>query len=180
MTCSATNCARRVIARQMCTQHYQRWKRQNPGATAPTDWGVPAIDRLLKRVVVDDESGCWVYQGQRCAGYARLRDDSGRKVFGHRLAWEHFRGPIPDGLTFDHLCENRPCVNPGHGELVSLLENVQRATKGMGVANRAKTHCPQGHPYTVGNLVASAPGRVCRECRNETNRRYRQRKAAQA
>ena len=135
-----------------------------------------AIDRLLAKVRIDDD-GCWIYEGALCKGYARLRGDDRKKVFGHRLAWEHFIGPIPDGLTYDHLCEIRACVNPGHGELVPMLVNIRRASRGMATVNRAKSSCPQGHSLAGDNLVKSAPGRVCRECRKETNRRYRARRA---
>ena len=141
-----------------------------------------AIDRLLGRCV-ETPNGCWQYTGPTDRkGYVRLRrgDRQPGKVFGHRLTWEFFRGPIPDGLSFDHLCENTSCVNPWHGDLVPILVNIRRATRGTAVANRAKTHCPQGHAYTPDNLVASGRGRVCRACRNETNKRYRLRKKAAA
>ena len=154
-----------------------RWCKKCQRASCGHESRYPAaIDRLLAKVRVNGD-GCWIYQGALCNGYARLRGDSRRKVFGHRLAWEHFVGPITDGLTYDHLCEVRACVNPGHGELVPMLVNIRRASRGMATANRAKTHCPLGHPLSGDNLVPSAPGRVCRECRKETNRRYRARRA---
>ncbi|HHX48340.1 MAG TPA: hypothetical protein GX718_13405 [Brevibacterium sp.] len=130
---------------------------------------------------IETESGCWEYQGSLTNGYARLRGDGGRrKVFGHRLAWESLRGPIPEELTYDHLCQNRACVNPWHGELVPMLTNIRRATRGMAHLNRHKQACPQGHPLESDNLVRSAKGRICRTCRNETNKRYRSRKKMEA
>jgi hypothetical protein len=48
----------------------------------------------------------------------------------HRVAYRLTVGEIPDGLTVDHLCRNRMCVNPDHMELVTLAENGRRgATK---------------------------------------------------
>lgn len=39
-------------------------------------------------------------------------------------------------------------------------------------ANRAKTHCPQGHPYEGDNLTTlTGGGRGCRTCQRETQRR---------
>ena len=52
--------------------------------------------------------------------------------------------------------------------------------KGQGSNMRAKTHCPQGHPYEGDNLSIDARGgRNCRICRQafglERKRRYRER-----
>lgn len=139
----------------------------------------PAIDRILARC--EEHDGCWVYQGPTDRkGYVRLRENGGGKVFGHRATYEFFIGAIPDGMTFDHLCENTSCVNPWHGDLVPSLVNIRRASRGMAATNRNKTACPKGHPLTGDNLVPSAPGRICRECRKETNRRYRARRAGKA
>lgn len=139
-----------------------------------------ALERLLSRCV--EVADCWIYTWPTDnKGYSRLRGDEKAKVFGHRFAWRELRGEIPDGLTYDHLCQNPPCVNPWHGDLVPDLVNIRRATRGMGYVNRSKTHCPASHPLIEGNLVASIPGRrICRICRNETNRRYRARKKAVA
>ena len=35
-------------------------------------------------------------------------------------------GNIEHGMTIDHLCSNRRCVNPTHLELVSQTENLRR------------------------------------------------------
>jgi hypothetical protein len=140
----------------------------------------PAINRLLAPCV-EDENGCWVRHVARSPkGYTRLRVN-GRKVAAHRFAWEFFRGEIPDGLTFDHLCKNPPCVNPWHGELVTALVNSLRSG-GTGAANRVKTHCPQGHPLSGENLRYSSRGRgrVCRICRAESDKRYRERQKVAA
>lgn len=32
----------------------------------------------------------------------------------HRVSWELFRGPIPEGKLVLHGCRNRDCVNPDH------------------------------------------------------------------
>lgn len=43
--------------------------------------------------------------------------------------------------------------------------------------NSAKTHCPQGHPLSKGNLIRLKSGRRrCRNCHRETQARYRARK----
>lgn len=50
----------------------------------------------------------------------------GRITLVHRLAYEVHVGPIPAGLTIDHLCGNRRCVEPAHLTLATLQENVAR------------------------------------------------------
>ncbi|MGH9151353.1 MAG: HNH endonuclease [Acidimicrobiales bacterium] len=32
----------------------------------------------------------------------------------------------PEGLTLDHLCRDRRCVNPAHLEPVTVAENLRR------------------------------------------------------
>lgn len=65
----------------------------------------------------------------------------------HRMAYEHFKGPIPDGLYIDHLCRVRCCVNPDHLEAVSNRENILRGV-GAGAIHARQKSCPLGHPYT--------------------------------
>src|SRR5690606_41377855 len=48
-------------------------------------------------------------------------------TYAHRVAWELLMGPIPEGLTIDHLCHNKLCVNPDHLEPVTFGENASRA-----------------------------------------------------
>ena len=139
------------------------------------------LDRLLSQCIVDGE--CWTFTGPLDKrGYSRLRGVGGRKVMGHRLSYEFFIAPIPEGLTFDHLCHNTSCVNPWHGDLVPLRENTIRQVAGAGYENRLKTHCPVGHPLSGENVryASKGEGRVCRTCRAESSRKYRMKRQAAA
>lgn len=112
---------------------------------------------------------CWLWTGGiHKNGYASFRV-AGVRTMAHRWAYEHFVGPIPDGLQIDHLCRVRHCVNPSHMEPVTPRENTNRSP----LARVHRTHCPEGHPYDEANTYYEAASgcRRCRICRS------RQRKA---
>ena len=80
-----------------------------------------------------------------------------------------------DGLEIDHLCRRRGCAQPLHLEPVTGLENMRRGI--VGRVNRAKTHCPQGHPYDEANTHQSRSGRRnCRACARDRATRARERR----
>ncbi len=123
------------------------------------------VDRFWANIQVEPNTGCWLWSGWVTdKGYARFRD-CGQKVRVHRWAYEHFRGPIPDGLVIDHLCNTPSCVNPAHLEPKTSRENILRG-HGATAVHARKTHCPQGHPYDEENTYRPPNGqRKCRGCR---------------
>lgn len=84
---------------------------------------VSFTDRLMSRFTRDAESGCWLWSGTLTwGGYGQI-SRHGTNVVAHRAMWEHLRGPIPEGLVIDHVCNTRSCVNPEHMEIVTYSEN---------------------------------------------------------
>lgn len=119
--------------------------------------GLPPLDperrfwRTVDRRGVDE---CWLWLGTlNSHGYGRY----GRRM-AHRMAYEFLVGPIPEGLTLDHLCRTPRCVNPAHLEPVTHQENIRR-----GYAVLRPT-CPRGHEY---DGTTSTGTRRCLRCHRE-------------
>lgn len=83
--------------------------------------------------------GCWEWNRYRNEhGYGRLNKAGQRTMYAHRWAYELLVGPIPVGLTIDHLCLNPACVNPEHLEPVTLSENRRRANSHVDYATAGR------------------------------------------
>ena len=107
-------------------------------------------------------------------GYAQIGwAESGRTymVLAHRAAWEYVNGPVPVGMTLDHTCKTRRCVNPHHMRVLTNYENARR-TSGR---DWPLGQCVNGHPQSETMRIPSGK-RVCRLCRKEWRRRYEERK----
>lgn len=106
---------------------------------------------------------CWEWYGSRNrGGYGRSgKQRRGGAYLAHRWVYESLAGPIPEGMTLDHLCCNPGCVNPEHLEVVTSSENTLRNGK------RGQTHCLRGHLFDVANTRVSydTKGRAHRSCR---------------
>jgi hypothetical protein len=95
-----------------------------------------------------------------------------RHVQAQVVMWEAVNGPVPDGLILDHLCCTKACYEPAHLEPVTRRENTMRCPTAPAAINAAKTHCPQGHDYDVGNTYVDKRGkRYCRRCQRDRDRR---------
>ncbi len=135
-TCSAQQCERPHHARGWCQAHYSRirWRQREP-VVRPA---LPTIAERLWSKALADGTGCWIWQGSKSGGYGALRVGGrgvhgGRMLRAHRIAYELVKGPIPKGLTIDHLCRVRACINPDHMEPVTMTENTLR---GRGITSR--------------------------------------------
>lgn len=70
-------------------------------------------------------TGCHEWQDAKSKlGYGRLKV-AGKPVIAHRHAYELVHGPIPDGLSVMHSCDNRSCVNPEHLSIGSHQQNMR-------------------------------------------------------
>lgn len=166
--CSVDGCAKlRSQRRQYCSMHYYRLRRHGSLANP-----VPSeAERYWAKVEKTDS--CWLWTGTdngRGYGFFPI---GGRYVQAHRYAYTIAKGEIPDGLTIDHLCRVRNCVNPDHLEAVTHKENIRRMQDATGTG-WVVTHCPVGHEYLPENTYIDPKGsRCCKACRVENTRRWR-------
>lgn len=130
---------------------------------------------------VDKSGECWIWTAYVSRdGYGRFRG-AGRAstLQAHRVAYEYLVGPIPGGLTIDHLCRVKDCVNPGHMEVVTRAENARRGALDSRPNRPRKTHCIHGHEFTPENAYRRPDGhRNCRACLREQGRAYRARRSS--
>lgn len=148
---------------------------------------------------VEPTGFCWNWTGNPDKdGYASTAL-AGKRLLVHRIAYTLLVGEIPKGLTLDHLCRNKLCVNPDHLEPVTGAENVRRHWRLM---NRRDTYtrvrpapktqrargadgkpiqCKNGHKLDPSNTLLSRRSRdsgtirsrcaVCQHATQEANRR---------
>jgi hypothetical protein len=131
---------------------------------------IPIEERLWPQV--EKTESCWLFKGPlNWLGYGEVYI-GGKTKHVHRVVYELMVGPIPNGLSIDHLCRVRHCVNPAHLEPITTRENVLRGI-GITAQNARKTHCKRGHEFTPENTyVFPSGGRACRTCRLMHSRLY--------
>ena len=112
------------------------------------------------------ESGCIEWTSARDRnGYAKFWLN-GRSVYAHVVAYEHWVGPVPEGMETDHLCRNRGCVCPTHLEAVTPHENMSRRHRPV------RTKCGSGeHDWVPENWYFSRGKAYCKPCCKEHARR---------
>lgn len=88
------------------------------------------LARFWSKVTIPPErrrsDACWVWHGALDRyGYGQFKPASGASPLrAHRVAWEIFNGPIPDGAQVLHGCDNPKCCRPGHLRLGDHQQNM--------------------------------------------------------
>lgn len=163
---------RRYHAAKMCFDCYSKWegKRESPEilfwAKVNKDGPIPDYSPSLGK--------CWIWKGATSKkGYGSVHTFP-KPTAAHRFSYAIHKGQIPKGLTIDHLCRVPSCVNPDHLEAVTGRINTLRGFSPPAIHVK-KTHCPQGHEYSVQNTRVYKGRRNCRMCSKLKTRERRER-----
>ena len=106
---------------------------QNQGRRVDRWNAVLVPERVARRAIENidrREDGCLMSRYSAAShGYSQIGWQDGSKrhvVLGHRAAWVAANGQVPLGMTLDHTCKVRRCVNPAHLRLLPNYENARR------------------------------------------------------
>ena len=128
------------------------------------DMYLSLLDRLLNKIEIDSNTGCWLWQGgKNNLGYGMIRDDKKMRT-AHRVSYEeHSQTKIPSNLVVMHSCDTPHCINPQHLSLGTRKDNTQdMMRKG------------RGKPYGDGMRGKKMPTTPCTNCsRSIANPVYR-------
>ena len=76
-------------------------------------------------------------------GYIRVRI-SGKEFRAHRLIWEMFNGPIPEGMLIDHIDRDVFNNRIENLRLVTRQQNNANSSKKLGNCSENGKHLPKG------------------------------------
>lgn len=179
-TCAVEDCERVPESDGYCRRHFVNLR--TTGNPIPRkDW--PLETRLRDIGWTVAESGCWEWNGKR---RGRTPETSygifSAKRLGfvdaraHRVMYEHFVGPIPDGMILRHSCDNPPCVNPEHLVPGTFADNSRDMVERRRHWRHDRAECDHGHDLTLpGAIKHTKRANRCAECDRARHRESKQR-----
>lgn len=108
----------------------------NLGLPIPGPFALDDIVRFLWRC--REVRGHWLWTGETDKkGYGSFWYKR-KRLWAHRFAYAVFVGPIPEGMTVNHIetCRQPTCVRPDHLELLSNGDNAADGNRARGSVPR--------------------------------------------
>lgn len=106
-----------------------------------------AIDRVMSRIEIIPESGCWIFMGAlNEAGYGivGLGGRGAGNDRAHRITYRHFVGETPKGMYVCHRCDVPSCCNPDHLFLGTSKDNNHDMRRKGRESNPPRNHHDKG------------------------------------
>lgn len=118
-----------------CVSEYRReFRRRHPEKRVTTyryrpptqNVPLPSKEWFMDRITPEPNTGCWLWlRGMIKGGYGVVFKGSRSGRYAHRVSYELFVGPIPDGIIVCHKCDTPLCCNPRHLFLGTVEDNMQ-------------------------------------------------------
>lgn len=125
-----------------------------------------AMKRIEKRTLFTDECHICSYS-TGSHGYVQIWNGE-TNTLAHRIVWEFNNGPIPEGLTVDHMCHNRICVNINHLRLLSNNDNSSDNGQ-VKIYEADQPPCRKGHAR-IKTMSGQIYCRICKAAKKRENR----------
>lgn len=126
----------------------------NVGLPIPVGYSLDDVVRFLWRC--REVHGHWLWVGETDKkGYGSFWYKRKRR-WAHRFAYTVFVGPIPEGMTVNHIesCRQPACVRPAHLELLSNPDNAADGNRARGSVPRLQVN--GDHLVAAGEAVRGA------------------------
>lgn len=115
--------------------------------------------RLLKHIHKTET--CWLWTGAVCgSGYGQVYISKGKNRNTHRVAYEIWKGTIPDGMLVRHACNNKVCVNPEHLITGTQTDNMADMVSAERHGRKKLTHQQVGEIRANTTMSCKALGNV--------------------
>lgn len=102
------------------------------------------LEETFHSLITRDKNGCWIcskaYGGSMGYGQFSFR---GTKYYAHRVAWQLYKGQIPEYKQILHTCDVPACCNPEH-----LFVGEQRDNN-EDMFNKGRMYIPSNPKLTI-------------------------------
>lgn len=126
--CSIEDCESPTFTKGWCCMHYKRWTATGDPLVTRTPTRGLSLEEAFRFYMPGDPPPAgvvWPWTGSVCAfGYGRF-EKLGVRLMAHRVSYEIFKGPIPDGMFVRHTLDIPNDVNPNNLILGTQADNMR-------------------------------------------------------